>query len=143
MPWARGFSSESYQPLAQPIPRWPSFGRVVTSIFLVASAACLLASVVLAGGLAVVGSDPHTPPMAYILASFGVFLFHGPLLVLVAWPISVPVIAGLGVLLAYLLRRPSSAAGRFAVARRVGLIFLVSYGILLTTAWAVVMLGAI
>jgi hypothetical protein len=142
-PWDRGFVSGSYQPPAAPNPRWPSFGRVVASVFLVASAACWLAGVVLAGSLAIAGSgDSHTP-IGYLLTSFGIFLFYGPLLVLDGWPISVPVIVGLGVLLAYLRRRPTSAEGRVATARRVGLIVLVGYGLLLVAAWTVVVLGAI
>jgi hypothetical protein len=142
-PWDRSFVSGSYQPPAAPNSRWPSFGRFVASIFLVASAACLLAGLVLAGWLAIAGSgDSHTP-IGYFLTSFGIFLFYGPLLVLDGWPISVPVIVGLGVLLAYLRRRPTSAPRRFATARRVGLIVLIGYGILLAAAWTVIVLGAI
>ncbi|OBF93335.1 hypothetical protein A5791_12530 [Mycobacterium sp. 852002-51163_SCH5372311] len=142
-PWDRRFASGNYAPPVEPTPRWPSFGRVVASIFLVASAACLLASVVLAGWLAVAGSDLHTSLIAYLLASFTVFLFHGPLLVLDGWPISVPVIAALGVLLAYLRRRPGVASDRFAAPRRVGFALLIAYGILLTAAWTVLLLGAL
>lgn len=142
-PWAHGIAYGSYPPPLEPTPRWPSFGRVVVSLFVMASAVCLLASVVLAFGLAVSHIDTHTSPIEAILASFGVFVFHGPYLVLAGWPISVPVIVVLGALLAYLRRRPGSASGRFAVPRRVGFVVLVSYGLLLTAAWTVLMLGAI
>jgi hypothetical protein len=142
LPWTRGFAGGSYPLPVKPTPRWPSFGRVVSSIFLAASAVCLLAGIGLAASLVAV-SDPHASPIEYVLGSFAVFLFHGPLLVVAGWPISVPVIVALGVLLAYLRRRPGTASGRFAVPRRVVVIVLAGYGILLAAAWTVLLLGAI
>jgi hypothetical protein len=143
VPWARRFASKSHQPPVGPTPRRPSLGRVIGSIFVVASVLCLLASVVLTGWLAIAGGDDTRTPIGFILLSFGVFLFHGPLLVVEGWPIGVPVIVALGVVLAYFRRRPGSASGRFATVRRVGLIVLVGYGILLAAAWTVLLLGAI
>jgi hypothetical protein len=142
-PWDRQFVSGYYAPPVAPPRRWPSFGRIVISLFVMASAVCLLASFALAFGIAVSHTDAHTSPIGAMFASFGVFLFHGPYLVLAGWPITVPVIVALGVLLAYLRRRPSSASGSFAAARRVGFALLIGYGILLTAAWTVLLLGAI
>ncbi|OBA81078.1 hypothetical protein A9W99_14515 [Mycobacterium sp. 1164966.3] len=142
-PWDRGFVGGYYAPPVAPPRRWPSFGRVLISLFVVASAVCWLASFLLAFGLAVSHTDARTSPIGATLASFGVFLFHGPYLVLAGWPITVPVILVLGLLLAYLRRRPSLASGSLAPARRVGFALVIGYGMLLTAAWTVLLLGAL
>jgi hypothetical protein len=113
---------------------------------LVAIAACLAAGIVLGSTFAVkAGSEPNTPAVGCILVVFSGLFYYGPVMVGVGWRMSVPLIATLGFVLAYVWRRPRSAAAHFAAQWIVGIVavVLVGYGLLLSLIWAFLLMRPI
>jgi hypothetical protein len=90
----------------------PSVWRVIWSLIAVAVGSCVLAGMALFVAFVVSHNDP-TPTSTgdYIRLFIAFILLWGPSLLMIAWRISVPLIAGLGVLAACVRRGAATDTG--------------------------------
>lgn len=122
--------------------RRPSARQSAVSILQVLACVCLVAGVVMAVGMVVgAADDPNVTAGERLIAVVMALSVYGPGMVLVGWPISIPVVLVVGLLLAYLRLRYQRDRKPPAAARTV-LIVLVGYAGAIVLTWAVLLFAA-
>lgn len=124
--------------------RRPSAQQIAVSTLLAVAIVCLLAGAVMSVISAVkAADDPAATIGESMLMTVLALLLYGPMIVLTAWPVSIPVVLGLGVGLAYWRSRQRYRRDRNPVTTaRVVLVVLLGYVGAICLTWLVLLVTA-
>jgi hypothetical protein len=129
--------------VAEPVRRLPSARRIASSTLLAAAAGFLAAGVAIAVGFVVeAGKDAATSLGERIALAVMGLIYYGPALLLGAWPVGLPIIAALGLALAF-VPRPSFDGihpGLWRAVRAVR-VALIGYAGVVVVTWLVLLFG--
>lgn len=125
--------------MTQSTRRWPSAQQFASSVLLAAAMLCLVVGVVMAVGLMANGGDSTVSFGEWIITEILAMLLYGPMMVVTGFPVTIPLIIILGVLLAVGRLRYQRDRDPPAAARTV-LIILFCYAGAIALTWAVLLL---
>lgn len=120
--------------------RWPSVQQIGSSILLALSAVCLAVGVVMAFALMASGGDAVSLGEWITTEVLGL-LVYGPMMVATGWPVTIPLVIILGVLLAFGRLRYQRDREPPPAARIVRTV-LFGYAAVSALTWAVLLLRA-
>lgn len=122
--------------------RRPTVQQFGVALLLALAIVCLIAGVVLSIVSAVkAADDPAATLGESMLMTVLSLLLYGPMMVMTAWPVTVPLVLGLGVALAYLRQRYPRDRNPAATAR-VAAVVLLGYAGLIGLTWVVLLVSA-